>query len=818
MSATEPTAPEAPPADWASARGAALSELRSLALAHARDLGSPAADLQAFASRWWTALTGDRPGLGRTPRFPVPDDLSVVTDALLHPEPLGRAASAADVATALAALGDPASTDALLLPDASDPRPPRPVAPWPEVAPDGVDAALWAALGEVRASGRSRRVSVAGDDVVGAMLALALAVDTTGVGAAWWRGVGPHAVSEGSVAPGDAALRRARATGVDPGAARAELDDERAWAAGERVGDDPRARGFARELRGECWRGAAVLLLTGVAAAPGDARRWAAPWEDQDLPLLVVTDAPLDESPPLELSAAPPPAASTGDRRLTDARHLVALAGGVVPRAVAARWAGTTLPALTAAPGVWTWGGHVWLGGPTLAAWSAEALARPDARYLERRVARALATTCPARAALAALAAGDDDLAEALALGAPGPRPFPAGLASEPAHPGAGAAAAAALLARAPTRTLALARRAQRAEHLAFERAWAGDPARGAQWLAESRATEGSGAVGLRRALGLATLRQLAGDDAGADAAWDVAADLADDPEQPAVALRRAAACVWTRRWELARASLDRARAGRRLEGEVGWLTARLERGTGALGAAVAAAEAAAPRFVEARSTRGELRAHLERATAAAWAGTPPAPGDLAEWRARAAAAHALDVVAEVDTFRSALARRAGDADAARAAASAAARIGAEQGHLSGIADSGLALARALHASGRPDEAAEAARVAVAGLGSWPRHPAWAPYRAFVAGVLAERGDHTQTWQWLWSAQEAGLASLVDPDVADDLERLVTASVARGWGNVLRLAGKLAQDHAARLGDAAGAEAVAARVADALKR
>jgi hypothetical protein len=845
-----------PPASWAELREAALGLADALAALHAEDavhgacdaehlrsgpaglawapgpgVGTRAGDLQGLGAVLWAAVTGDRPGIGRVPRFDVPGELVDVVGSMLHPEPLGRYATAADVRTALAVLGPPDGRGPWFLPDATvagAPRPPAP--PLPAAPPPGVPEALWDSLRAVREEGRPRGVRIVGDDVLPTLLAFVRAVERAGAAAVRWVGVGAHAAEEDPALGDEAALQLARATGGTLEAAQAELAAWRAWQGSARTAADPGLRAFLREVRGEGWRGASVVVVTGVAGAPSDrARRLVEAIDppgvgaEESFPLLWVVDG--DVSRPaakVEGTHPPPPPATPADRRLSDTRHLAGLAGPVLRRSVVERWAGPDLDAFLADPGVQAWGGRVWVTATRASAWAAEARERPDLRYLHRRVARALREHAPVRAAGHAALAGDDDLAETLALRAPGPRPaVPGPPGSASTVPSPEALAAASLLARLPSRTSALARRALRAEHLAFERAWAGDAAKAAEWLAESRATEGAGEAGLRRALGLSGLRMLAGDDAGADAAFEDALALADGEEVVAAWTHRASWLAWMRRWEPARAALARARSADRLrpgaEGEALLVEAALERGAGANAAARAAAEAAGTRFVEARSALGALRAELVVRAVERAAGTGPTPEALADLRARAAAAGATDLVAEADVLAADRARDLDDAAAARTAGERALRWATAVGHPDLRAASALAVARASLAAGRLPEATESARRAVEGLSGCPRHPIWASYRLLVSVLLAERGDHTQTWQWLWSAQEAGLPELVDRDTAAALERLVALAEGRSWGNVLRLAGKQGADLRARLGDPAAAAALTARVAAVVK-
>jgi tetratricopeptide (TPR) repeat protein len=130
--------------------------------------------------------------------------------------------------------------------------------------------------------------------------------------------------------------------------------------------------------------------------------------------------------------------------------------------------------------------------------------------------------------------------------------------------------------------------------------------------------------------------------------------------------------------------------------------------------------------------------------------------------------------------------------------------------------EAALGLAQSSLDAGDQASAYESTRLAAQGLEGMPGHPAWARYRIVVAALLALRRDHTQTWQWLWSAQEVGLAETTDRDHASCLIILSEVAAEAGWGNVLRLAGKLAAEQLERLQDEARATRLRHRVAEAL--
>jgi hypothetical protein len=130
---------------------------------------------------------------------------------------------------------------------------------------------------------------------------------------------------------------------------------------------------------------------------------------------------------------------------------------------------------------------------------------------------------------------------------------------------------------------------------------------------------------------------------------------------------------------------------------------------------------------------------------------------------------------------------------------------------------SSLGLARLTLHQGQLSAAHEHTRRAADWLGREPGHPMWGAYRLVVAALLARRGEHTQTWQWLWSAHEANAIAGVERDTAACLTVICDAAVDAGWGNVVRLAGKLALDQLEKLDDEAGAARLQRRVANALQ-
>jgi serine/threonine protein kinase/tetratricopeptide (TPR) repeat protein len=86
----------------------------------------------------------------------------------------------------------------------------------------------------------------------------------------------------------------------------------------------------------------------------------------------------------------------------------------------------------------------------------------------------------------------------------------------------------------------------------------------------------------------------------------------------------------------------------------------------------------------------------------------------------------------------------------------------------------------------------EQARLASDHLNKVPGHWLWAPYRLVVATLLALRGDEENTYGWLWSAKELGLADTVDHDIAYYLTIICHVAHQKKWVNVMKVAGKLA--------------------------
>lgn len=151
--------------------------------------------------------------------------------------------------------------------------------------------------------------------------------------------------------------------------------------------------------------------------------------------------------------------------------------------------------------------------------------------------------------------------------------------------------------------------------------------------------------------------------------------------------------------------------------------------------------------------------------------------------------------------------RQRGDAAGAEAAYRAyLAFEGAEEPEGQVICELGLAQL----ALSRSDahEAYERANAAAQALEKLPHHWLWASYRLVVAALLADWGDHMQTWQWLWSASELGLGDTVDRDTVHLLTRVCNVAKLSGWGNVIRVSANLAVEQHERLGERAAARRV----------
>ncbi len=111
-----------------------------------------------------------------------------------------------------------------------------------------------------------------------------------------------------------------------------------------------------------------------------------------------------------------------------------------------------------------------------------------------------------------------------------------------------------------------------------------------------------------------------------------------------------------------------------------------------------------------------------------------------------------------------------------------------------------LGLARVALDAGDRRVAFDHASRASRDLDKVPGHWLWAPYRLLVAVMLARHGAEEQTFAWLWSASELGLADTVDQDIAALIEEVCAEAEQRGWSRVLRVAANLGARQWRRLG------------------
>jgi hypothetical protein len=111
-----------------------------------------------------------------------------------------------------------------------------------------------------------------------------------------------------------------------------------------------------------------------------------------------------------------------------------------------------------------------------------------------------------------------------------------------------------------------------------------------------------------------------------------------------------------------------------------------------------------------------------------------------------------------------------------------------------------LGLARVALDAGDRRVAFDHASRASRDLDKVPGHWLWAPYRLLVAVMLARHGAEEQTFAWLWSASELGLADTVDQDIAALIDEVCAEAEQRGWSRVLRVAANLGARQWRRLG------------------
>ncbi|MCA9489090.1 MAG: hypothetical protein KC621_04190 [Myxococcales bacterium] len=835
----------------------------------------PAADQLGAGSLLWELVTGSRPGIGTLPQFPVPEDLGRVLGVLVHPDPLGRFASCADAARALASLEGALGEEPLLLPEAdvlSDPRARRPApAPLPRsplasrARPSSVpDERLWNELLRVEDEGEPRVVCLLGDphSLRAAIDALEEAVVADGlaeVTRVWWGDVpGDGDGAIGALVrdlPADVQVRgnwfaRVRASsGVAPDRATVEGDAIARWIEGQRPGvGDLALDEVLRRVRAAAWRGRSVLVLDRVDRCHSPEEGWelAAAFLDGTLsspvtiPALVVLgvsssalgrpsvvshldaltkagaeriavtapvepDAVTVADDTLEELEGPPPS-----KRERDALHLAALLGDEVPVRMLAAWAG---PA-------WAWmeATSTWSVRHNRARFEPgerrrlldQAGERQDHRYLHRRLAIALrAAGRPLDAAHHAAVAGDVDLVAELCCDAAsrahatdrGERLAEAArLGSELlAGPGAPPAIAATLDLWVGTD---LARRR--------------DPEASAV-LARAR-TRGSPALAVRSAIRAAEISEASAADAllgDAASAARASEDLA--LEQEAMLARARAfldrgALAEADHWYgkvLARATqrADLVGAAHALLGQIS-----LARRSGRFSEALELVDEVTDALRGSHDPLSELACRVARAHILLQLGRFEAASELiGPGRCRAVEIGAPRLGAMLELLAAQLSAEQGRSQEALTALE---RIEAEaEDDIDIGAEAAITRALQLLAAGDLDAAYDAERQAATRLERAPGHHLWGRYRLAVAVLLALRGDHTQTWQWLWSAQEQAVALGADLQVAWCLERLVSVATERRWGNVLRLAGQLGVEQLDRLGQEERARALRDQVA-----
>ncbi|MCB9684447.1 MAG: hypothetical protein H6735_05345 [Alphaproteobacteria bacterium] len=837
----------------------------------------PPADQLGAGSVLWELVTGARPGIGTLPQFPVPEELGRVLGVLVHPDPLGRFASCSDAARALASLDGPVGEEPLLLPEAdvlSPPRTRRPApASLPRTAPTSrahpatiPDERLWVELARVEDEGAPRVVCLLGDPVSlrSAVDALEEAVVADGLAEVTrlgWDDVpsdGDGAVGAlvrdlppGLEVRGNWLARVRAASGTVSERATVEGDTIARWVAGQRPGVGNLAlEEVVRRVRAAAWRGRAVLVLDRVDRCHTPEEGWdlAMAFLDGTLsspvtvPALVVlavsstalgrpevvsrldaltqagaeriaVSAPVEPDAvtvaedTVEVLAGPPPS-----KRERDAVHLAALLGDEVPMALLEGWSGPAWGVMELASG-WTvrFPRVRFEPGERRRALD-EAGKRPDRRYLHRRVAIALrAAARPLDAAHHAAIAGDTDLTAALccdaaacaaASGRDAQLAEAARLGAELlAGPGAPAASAAGLELWVGTD---LARRR--------------DP-EGLAHLGRAR-TRGSPAIAVRAAIRASEIAEASAADGllgEAASAARASEDLALEQEATlarARAFLEAGSLGEADHWfgkALARATqrADLAGAAQALLGQV-----TLAQRSGRFSEAFELVDEVTDALRGGHDPMSELRCRVARAWIQFQTGRTEAARDLiGAGRCRAVEIGAPRLRASLDLLEAQLLAEQGRRDEALAALARIEEAAEAADDVDIGAEAAITRAVQLLAADDLDAAYDAERQAAARLERAPGHHLWGRYRLAVAVLLALRGDHTQTWQWLWSAQEQAVALGADLQVAWCLERLVSVAAERRWGNVLRLAGQLGVEQLDRLGQEERAQSLRDQVA-----
>ncbi|MEQ1506989.1 MAG: hypothetical protein ABMB14_32475, partial [Myxococcota bacterium] len=520
-------------------------------------------------------------------------------------------------------------------------------------------------------------------------------------------------------------------------------------------------------------------------------------------------------------------AGSARPHRLIDLVHLVALAGRTVPRALFDGFAGQELADPAATWGLFDVGeDEVAIASSELHAWlAALAAARPDAGYLQRRLGRAWGRLASDRggaldAGLQAVR-GDDAgfgvpwLLRAAARAAAHGRISELERASTAAvgaigdAPGLDSLLGTALLWRAR------AHEARGELVAAVER-----------FVEAQRTLDGAGDTGLAldAAIGLGWVRLALGEVEAADAVFGQVVAAARQAELLGPEARAIAGKAWIEQHKrsfenadvlyarvVARCAQtgDRRGVAEALGGQA--LTARR---CGRFDDAEALYREAIAAHRAARDPIGELRARLGWCAVRRQRGADDAGRELVLVVGQARGLGAMGLLAEARVALGDLARVAGDRPRADRLYVEAAAWAARSGGASDLAvHANLGRARLAIDADDLTVAYEHTRRVADLLARSAGHPAWPAYRLVVATLLAHRLDHTQTWQWLWSAQEGGVADAVDRDTASSLVSICEVAERAGWANVLRLAGKLGVEQLERLHDEVSAVRLRQKVA-----
>ena len=639
------------------------------------------------------------------------------------------------------------------------------------------------------------------------------------------------AVARGSDLAGGSEARDRIARWLSEGAARidvAPLDEAAMSELASRLGVEPDTRAAAVAAAG-----GSPLALRLIAELPRD--------------LLPEKPLPVSELAPMALSALSQ--RSAAPRRLVDLVHLMSLAGRTAPRTLVRHFGGEDLEALFAGCGWYELRGdrYVAVSGALHDALLSLAEARPDRSYLHRRLSRAFAQIAAAgeasaqmEAARHGIAASDPVFAvpfaaaacaRAASLGQTRALALASALALEAvedprARPGADRASASLWRGRSHLALREYAAAGQRFDEAcaAFEARGEGARVAEAQlWAGQTRLGQGDLDAAERCFAAAAARAHQWGLDAAVPGSELPAREI-EERQRAALSLEaRAIACkglVELRRmkWQDADLLFARALARSSQLSDLGGCAravlgqAHAARSSGRLDAADELYLEAIEHFRDAGDPVCEIDASLGQAEAR----RQRAPDDICRFLFSSAADRAAEI-ADLERLGRAvlglgdLARHRGERAEALGLYQSARSLGADLAVEASLGEALLALdARDL------DALYEITRSVAEQLKDKPKHPSWPRYRVAVAALLALRRDHTQTWQWLWSASEAGIDKIIDRDYADCLILLATEAAAAGWGNVLRLAGKLGIEQLERLGDEERSSALRRRIAEVL--